>query len=148
MIPRSVVLITALILSACQAPPPDRETLHSQLPDRPYSGVVRAGDTYYFSGKVGVTDQTRTLTEGRTAIEVRNIMESYKELFAELGLDFTDVVQGSVFLADVSDYGAMNQVYGAYFPENPPARTTVAVTALPGGANVEIALVAVRTTSR
>ncbi|MGD8868939.1 MAG: Rid family hydrolase [Gemmatimonadales bacterium] len=148
MIPRSVVLVAALAVSGCQAPPPDRETLHSQLPDRPYSGVVRAGDTYYFSGKVGVTDQTRTLTEGRTAAEVRNIMESYEELFAELGLAFSDVVQGSVFLADVNDYGTMNRVYGEYFPQNPPARTTVAVAALPGGANVEIAFVAVRTTPR
>lgn len=148
MIPRSVVLFAALTIAACQAPQPDRETLHSQLPERPYSGVVRAGDTYYFSGKVGVTDRTRTLTEGRTAVEVRNIMESYGELFAELGLDFNDVVQGSVFLADVNDYGAMNQVYGEYFAEDPPARTTVAVAALPGGANVEIAFVAVRTTPR
>jgi 2-iminobutanoate/2-iminopropanoate deaminase len=145
MIPRSAVLIAALTVLACQAPPPDRETRHSQLPDRPYSGVVRVGDTYYFSGSVGVTDETRAMTEARTAAEVRNIMESYKELFVELELDFSDVVQGSVFLADVNDYAAMNQVYGEYFPEDPPARTTVAVAALPGGANVEIAFVAVRT---
>jgi 2-iminobutanoate/2-iminopropanoate deaminase len=145
MIPRSTVLIAALTILACQAPPPDRETLHSQLPDRPYSGVVRAGDTFYFSGKVGVTDETRAMTEGRTAAEVRNIMESFSELFAELGLEFSDVVQGSVFLADVNDYGAMNEVYGGYFTQDPPARTTVAVAALPGGANVEIAFVAVRT---
>jgi 2-iminobutanoate/2-iminopropanoate deaminase len=103
MIPRSAVLIAALTVLACQAPPPDRETLHSQLPERPYSGAVRVGDTYYFSGKVGVTDESRAMTERRTAVEVRNIMESYKELFAELGLDFSDVVQGSVFLADVND---------------------------------------------
>jgi 2-iminobutanoate/2-iminopropanoate deaminase len=145
MIPRSAVLIAALTVLACQAPPPDRETLHSQLPERPYSGVVRVGDTYYFSGKVGVTDESRAMTERRTAVEVRNIMESYKELFAELGLDFSDVVQGSVFLADVNDYAVMNQVYGEYFPNDPPARTTVAVAALPGGANVEIAFVAART---
>jgi 2-iminobutanoate/2-iminopropanoate deaminase len=72
-------------------------------------------------------------------------MESFSELFAELGLEFSDVVQGSVFLADVNDYGAMNEVYGGYFTQDPPARTTVAVAALPGGANVEIAFVAVRT---
>jgi 2-iminobutanoate/2-iminopropanoate deaminase len=145
MIPRSTVLIAALTILACQAPPPDRETLHSQLPNRPYSGVVRVGDAFYFSGKVGVTDETRAMTEGRTAAEVRNIMESYGELFAELGLEFNDVVQGSVFLADVNDYGAMNEVYGEYFPQDPPARTTVAVAALPGGANVEIAFIAART---
>ena len=145
MIPRSATLILVLASLACQAPPPDRETLHSQLPARPYSGVVRSGDTYYFSGKVGVTDETRGLTEGRTAAEVRNIMGAFKELLDELGLEFSDVVQGSVFLTDVNDYDAMNEVYGDYFAADPPARTTVAVAALPGGANVEIAFVAVRT---
>ncbi len=145
MIPRSAVFIAALAIGACQATPPDRDTIHSQLPNRPYSSVVRVGDTYYFSGKVGATDETRAMTEGRTAAEVRIIMESYEELFAELGLGFSDVVQGSVFLADVNDYDAMNHVYGEYFPVDPPARTTVAVAALPGGANVEIAFVAIRT---
>ena len=144
MIPRSAALIVVLASLACQAPP-DRETLHSQLPARPYSGVVRSGDTYYFSGKVGVTDETRGLTEGRTAAEVRNIMGAFKELLDELGLEFSDVVQGSVFLTDVNDYDAMNEVYGDYFAADPPARTTVAVAALPGGANVEIAFVAIRT---
>lgn len=146
---RRMVCVVALALAACQAPAPDqqsdRETLHSQLPARPYSGVVRVGDTYYFSGKVGVTDETRAMIEGRTAAEVRNIMEAFKQLFDELGIDFGDVVKGDVFLADVEDYGAMNDVYGEYFREDPPARTTVAAAALPGGANVEIAFVAVRT---
>ncbi len=145
MIPRLATLVLLLSVLACQAPPPERETLHSQLPDRPYSGAVRAGDTYYFAGKIGVSDETRTMTEGRTAAEVRNIMEAFGELFDELGLTFSDVVQGNVFLADVNDYAAMNQVYGEYFPTDPPARTTVAVAALPGGATVEIAFVAVRT---
>ncbi len=145
MIPRIAAFAVAACVLACQAPPPDRETLHSQLPDRPYSGVVRAGDTFYFAGRVGVTDSTRALAEGRTAAEVRNIMESYRALLDELGLGFSDVVQGNVFLVDVDDYAEMNQVYGEYFPADPPARTTVAVTALPGGANVEIAFVAVRT---
>jgi 2-iminobutanoate/2-iminopropanoate deaminase len=145
MIPRMAALAVAVCLLACQAPPPDRETQHSQLPNRPYSGVVRVGDTYYFSGKTGVTDSTRALESGRTAAEVRNIMESFAELLEELGLEFSNVVQGNVFLADVNDYGDMNQVYGEYFPADPPARTTVAVAALPGGANVEIAFTAVRT---
>ncbi|UCF18593.1 MAG: RidA family protein [Gemmatimonadota bacterium] len=143
---RAIIHIAALSLLACQAPAPDRETLHSQLPERPYSGVVRVGNTYYFSGKVGVTDATRALTGARTAAEVQNIMEAFAELFSELGLEFNDVVQGNVFLVDVDDYAEMNRVYGEYFVSDPPARTTVAVSALPGGANVEISFVAVRTT--
>lgn len=145
MLSRITALAIALSVLACQAPPPDRETFHSRAPERPYSGVVRAGDTYYFAGKVGVNEETRAMTEGRTAAEVRNIMEAFGELFAELGLEFSDVVKGDVFLADVNDYGALNEVYGEYFPSDPPARTTVAVAALPGGANVEIAFIAVRT---
>jgi 2-iminobutanoate/2-iminopropanoate deaminase len=143
MIPRTGILLVALLLLACQQPP-TRETLHSQLPERPYSGVVRAGHTYYFAGRVSVSDSTRALTEGRTAAEVRNIMESYRTLFDDLGLEFSDVVQGNVFLADVNDYAEMNAVYAEYFATDPPARTTVAVAALPGGANVEIAFIAVR----
>ncbi len=145
MLARIAALAVVLAVLACQAPPPDRETLHSRAPERPYSGVVRAGDTYYFAGKVGVSDETRAMTEGRTAAEVQNIMEAFGELFAELDLEFSDVVKGDVFLADVNDYDALNEVYGEYFPSDPPARTTVAVAALPGGANVEIAFVAVRT---
>ncbi len=145
MDPRAIITFAALSLLACQAPAPDRETLHSQLPERPNSGVVRVGDTYYFSGKVGVTDATSALTGDRTAAEVQNIMESFAQLFGELGLEFSDVVQASVFLVDVDDYAEMNRVYGEYFASDPPARTTVAVSALPGGANVEISFVAVRT---
>ena len=124
MHPRAVITVVALSLLACQPPAPDRETRHSQLPDRPYSGVVRVGDTYYFSGKVGVTEATRALTSGRTAAEVSNIMEAFAELLGELELDFSDVVQGSVFLVNVDDYAEMNRVYGEYFPSDPTARTT------------------------
>ncbi len=145
--PRNLLIIplTAL-LAACQAPPrPEfREALNSQLPARPYSEVVRVGDAFFFSGKVGVDDSTRALTEGRTIAEVRNIMEAYRVRFDELGLEFGDVVQGSVFLTDANDYAAMNEVYGEYFPANPPARSTVVVAALPGDAAVEIAFIAVR----
>ncbi|HSG80797.1 MAG TPA: Rid family hydrolase [Gemmatimonadota bacterium] len=139
-----LLLVLATAAVACQSPPPDRETLHSQLPDRPYSAVVRVGDTYYFSGKIGATDETRAMTDGRTAAEVRNIMEAFDTLFQELGLEFADVVQGSVFLIDMDDYAAMNAAYGEYFTSDPPARSTIAVAALPGDANVEIAFTAVK----
>jgi 2-iminobutanoate/2-iminopropanoate deaminase len=145
MIPRITAIVIGAALVACQAPPPDRETLHSQLPNRPYSHVVRAGDTYYLAGKIGVTDETRAMTEGRTAAEVRNIMEAFKAQLEEVGLSFADVVKGDVFLVNPDDYEEMNQAYGAYFTADPPARTTVAVAALPGGANVEISFTAVRT---
>lgn len=135
-------------LAACQAPPPPapplvREAFHSQLPERPYSQAVRVGNTYYFSGKLGVTEETRAMTQGRIEAETRNIMESFKALFQELGVAFSDVVKGTVYLADLADYEGMNRVYGEYFPTNPPARETIQAGRILNDALVEISFVAV-----
>jgi len=127
---------------AAQAPAP--RIAHQPANGRPYSAAVQVGDTYWFAGKVGGTAETRALTDGRAAAETRNIMEAFKTLLAELGMDFGDVVQGTVYLTDIDDYGDMNAVYGEYFPTDPPARETVAVAALVGGAAVEISFVAVK----
>jgi len=139
-----LTLATALLLSGCAHHWPVREAIHPQ-PNRPYSQAVRVGRTYYFAGKIGVTDSTRALTTGRTAAETRNILESFKALFAELGLSLGDVVQATVYLADTGDYDEMNRVYAEYFPTNPPARETVAVGGVVSGAKIEISFIAVRT---
>ena len=115
---------------AAQTAPP--RIAHQPANGRPYSAAVQVGDTYWLSGKVGGTAETR------------NIMEAFKTLLTELGMDFGDVVQGTVYLADIDDYGEMNAVYGEYFPTDPPARETVAVSALVGGAAVEISFIAVK----
>jgi 2-iminobutanoate/2-iminopropanoate deaminase len=123
----------------CQA----RLTHNSQLPARPYSQAVEAGGLVFFSGKTGANEETLALAEGRIEAETRNVMEGFRELFQQVGVGFEDVVQGTVFLADIEDYAGMNQVYGEYFPETPPARETVAVKDIVGGAAVEISFVAV-----
>lgn len=144
----SVVLI-GLSPTACQAPStsqgalPHREAYQSQLPARPYSRAVRVGNTYYFSGALGVTDETLTMSEGRIEAETRNIMEGFRELFQELGVEFSHVVKGTVYLADVSDYSGMNQVYGEYFPTDPPARECIAAGQILSDGLVEISFVAV-----
>jgi len=104
---------------------------------------VRAGNTYYFSGALGVTEETLGMAEGRIEAETRNIMEGFKELFQELGVDFDDVVKGTVYLADVADYAGMNQVYGQYFPTDPPARECIGAGQILGDGLVEISFVAV-----
>ena len=143
----AVLLAAALSLGGCahrwQAP----EAIHPQ-PNRPYSQAVRVGDTYYFAGKIGVTDSTRALTAGRTAAETRNILESFRALFAELGLTPADVVQATVYLADLNDYDEMNRAYGEFFPANPPARECVAVSGIVSGGRVEISFIAVTSGGR
>jgi 2-iminobutanoate/2-iminopropanoate deaminase len=109
---------------------------------------VRVGNVFYLAGKIGVTDSTRALASGRTAAETRNVLEAFRTLLAEQGLSFADVVQATVYLADIADYGEMNQVYAQYFPTDPPARETVAVSGIVSDARVEISLIAVRTNRR
>jgi len=126
---------------AAQAAP---RIAHQPNSSRPYSAAVQVGDTYWFSGKTGVTEETRAMTEGRVAAETRNIMEQFGTLFTELGLDFEDVVKGTIFLADIDGYGEMNQVYGEYFPSDPPAREALAAKELVGDAALEISFIAVK----
>lgn len=130
--------------SGAQEVASERRAINSQLPARPYSEAVQAGNTFYFSGKVAVTDETLAMTEGRIEEETRGVMESFRSLLDEVGLGFDDIVQGTVFLADIEDYDGMNRVYGEYFPEDPPARETVAVREIVGSAAVEISFIAVR----
>jgi 2-iminobutanoate/2-iminopropanoate deaminase len=141
----AVLLAFAAVLAAqplaAQASP---RIAHQPSGSRPFSAAVQVGDTYWFSGKIGATAETRAMTEGRVAAETRNVMEQFKDLFTELGLDFGDVVKGTIFLADIDGYAEMNQVYAEYFPSDPPAREALAVKDLVGGAAIEISFVAVK----
>ena len=148
--------VLAVLLAGCVPPrgtrprgadgvaPASREVIRV-VPNRPYSQAVRVGDTYWFAGKIGVTDSTRALTTGRVTAEVQNIFEAFRLVFNETGVSFGDVVQVTVYLADLADYDEMNRAYAVYFPISPPARETVAVSGIVNGGKVEIALVAVKT---
>jgi 2-iminobutanoate/2-iminopropanoate deaminase len=114
------------------------------MPNRPYAQAVRVGNTYYFAGKIGVTDSTRAMTAGRVTAEVQNIFEAFRSLFNEAGVSFRDVVQVTVYLADINDYEEMNRAYAEYFSVSPPARETVAVSGIVSGGRVEISLIAVK----
>ena len=110
----------------------------------PYSEAHQVGNTFYFSGKLGVTGETREMTEGRIEAETRNTLEAFRSTFDELGLSFRDVVQATIYLADIEDYRGMNEVYGEYFQVDPPARETLAVKDIVAGALIEISFVAVK----
>jgi 2-iminobutanoate/2-iminopropanoate deaminase len=144
---RGTLLVVALLLCGCAHSPPAPEAIHPQ-PNRPYSQAVRVGQVYFFAGKIGVSDSTRALTSGRAAAETRNVLESFRALFTEQGLALGDVVQATVYLADIADYDEMNRVYAEYFPVHPPARETVAVSGIVSGARVEISFIAVRKNRR
>jgi 2-iminobutanoate/2-iminopropanoate deaminase len=117
---------------------------HQPSSSLPFSAAIQVGDTYWFSGKLGVSAETRSMDEGRVAAETRTILDAFGELFRELGLGFDDVVKGTVYLTSVDGYQEMNQVYREYFPEEGPAREAVIVADLVADASIEISFVAVR----
>lgn len=110
----------------------------------PYSLAIDAGDVVYVSGQIHLDPATGTLIEGDIATKTRRCFENLKAVLAGAGLGFQHVVKTTVFLTDMADFPAMNEVYKSYMVEPYPARSTVAVAALPLGAKVEIEVIAQR----
>jgi len=111
----------------------------------PYSQAVRVGDMLFTSGQVGLDPHTGVLVAGGIVEQTTRVLENLKAVLAEAGIDMIHVVKTTVFLKDMTDFAAMNEIYAKYFaPEGvvPPARSTVAVVALPKDALVEIECIA------
>lgn len=109
----------------------------------PFSTAVRVGNMIYLSGQVGVVPGSRQLAPGGVGPETRQTLENIKRVLEHAGSSLDRVVKCTVFLQDIADYAAMNQVYATFFPKDPPARSTVAGSGLALGARVEIECMAV-----
>lgn len=106
----------------------------------PYSQAVRAGDLLFVSGLVGVNPQTGAAA-GDFRAQTRQVLENLRVLLTQAGGSLSDVVKTTVFLADMRDFGALNEIYAAYFPTNAPARSTIQAPP-PSGFLVEIEAIA------
>jgi reactive intermediate/imine deaminase len=112
-------------------------------PNAPFSQAVRVGRTIYLSGMLGMTADGQLVTGGIQA-ETRQTLENITAALQPLGATMDDVVKCTVFLADMAEWPAMNEVYVTFFPKNKPARSAVAVSGLARNARVEIECIAVR----
>ena len=108
----------------------------------PYSRAVWAGNLLYLSGQLGIDPATGKLVEGGVAAETQQLLKGLSTVLEAAGLSLRDAIKANVYLTDMNEFGAMNKVYETFFEAPYPARTTVAVAALPGGGHVEIELVA------
>ncbi len=108
----------------------------------PYSRAAWAGDILYLSGQLGMDPATNKLVEGGVAAETEQLLKGVSAVLSAAGLSMGDVVKANVFLTDMNDFAAMNKVYETFFEAPYPARSTIGVAALPGGAHVEIEFVA------
>jgi 2-iminobutanoate/2-iminopropanoate deaminase len=109
----------------------------------PYSTAVEAGGFIFLSGQLPVDPDTGGIT-GDIRIATRQVLENIKSVITAAGLTMADIVKTTVFLTNMADFPAVNEIYAEYFPEAPPARSTVAVKGLPKGAPLEIEAIAVQ----
>lgn len=109
----------------------------------PYSQAIRAGSTIFTAGQIPLDPKTGQLVEGDIAAQTRRVLDNLTAVLRAEGLSFEHIVKTTIFLMDMNDFQAVNEVYAKYFTSAPPARSTVQVAGLPKGARVEIEAIAV-----
>jgi 2-iminobutanoate/2-iminopropanoate deaminase len=110
----------------------------------PYSQAVWAGDLLFCAGQIPLDPATGNVVAGGIAEQTTRVLDNIRGLLKSQGLDSGNVVKTTVFLSDMNNFAAMNEIYARYFAKEPPARSTVQVARLPKDALVEIEVVAVR----
>ena len=123
----------------------NREIVHSDHAPKaigPYAQAIKVRDIVYTAGQIPIDPKTGSFVEGGINEQTRQVLENLKAVLAAAGSSLDQVVKATVFLKNMTDFPAMNEVYGEYLGNAKPARSTVAVAELPRGALVEIDLVA------
>lgn len=110
----------------------------------PYSQAIEANGMLFISGQIPIDPATGKFVEGGITEQTEQVMKNIGAILKEAGFDFNDVVKSTCLLSDMDNFAAMNAVYGAFYPENPPARAAYGVVKLPLGALVEIETIASR----
>jgi 2-iminobutanoate/2-iminopropanoate deaminase len=108
----------------------------------PYSQAIRAGDFLFVSGQIPLDSSTGALVDGDVAAQTHQVLRNLGAILTAAGTSFDHVVKTTVYLADMSEFGAMNEVYASYFPAPAPARATIQAARLPRDVRVEIDLIA------
>ncbi len=108
----------------------------------PYNQAVKADKTLYVSGQIPLIPETMELVETGVVDETHQVLKNVNAILENAGYTFNDVVKASIFLSDMGNFAAVNEVYAQYFTENQPARECVAVKTLPKNVNVEISVIA------
>ncbi|MBT4882110.1 MAG: RidA family protein [Flavobacteriales bacterium] len=110
----------------------------------PYSQAILSNNTLYCSGQIAINPTTGNLVMENITSETNQVMQNILAVLTAADMDFSNVVKCSIFMKDMNDYAAINEVYAKSFEENPPAREAVQVSVLPKNVNVEISVIAVK----
>lgn len=112
-------------------------------PIGPYNQAVMAGNTLYVSGQIAIDQAKGSIVNSDISAETTQVMTNLGYILKEAGMDFENVVKCSIFIKDMNNFAKINEIYGKYFTQDPPARETVEVARLPKDVNIEISCVAV-----
>jgi 2-iminobutanoate/2-iminopropanoate deaminase len=118
-------------------------TTSAPAPIGPYNQAILSGDTLFISGQICLNPATGELKNKDIQEETHQVMHNLRAILQEAGMNFNNVVKTTIFITDMHQFGAVNEVYGKYFEKDFPARETVQVSALPKFVNVEISMIAV-----
>ena len=110
----------------------------------PYSQAILSNNTLYCSGQIAIKPATGNLVMENITAETNQVMQNISAVLTAAEMDFSHVVKCSIFMKDMNDYAAINEVYAKSFGDNPPAREAVQVSVLPKNVNVEISVIAVK----
>ena len=119
-------------------------TPKAPAPVGPYNQAVMANDMLFISGQISIVPETGEMITHDISAETQQVMKNLSEILSEAGMNFENVVKTSIFLNDMGNFGAVNEIYASFFTNDPPARETVAVRGLPKDVNVEISCIAMR----
>ena len=108
----------------------------------PYSQAINCGGMLFCSGQIPLDPATGEMVSGGISSQAERVMDNIAAVLSAAGVGFNDVIKTTIYLVDMVDFSAVNEVYGSYFPEHKPARSTVAVKALPRGALLEVEVIA------
>ena len=117
---------------------------HAPEPIGPYSQAIQSGNLLFVSGQIALQRSSGVMVTSSIEEETRQVMANIKAVLTAAGLDFSNIVKTSIFLKDMNNFPVVNQIYGTFFINTPPARETVEVSRLPKDANVEISCIATR----
>ncbi len=118
-------------------------TQHAPAAVGPYSQAVRVGDLIYTAGQISLIPESGKLVKGGIEAETQQVMENLARVLEAANSSLANIVKTTIFVTNLADFATINQIYGSFFADNPPARSTVEVAALPLGALVEIEAVAI-----
>lgn len=151
MLKKISVIVVLIFITGCHSTP--QNSVHKRVIKStaapaaigPYSQAIFVGNTLYCSGQIAINPETGALVTETIEAETKQVLENLGAILKEAGMDYSDVVQATVYLTNMENYKRINEVYGQYFKENPPARAAIQVANLPKYVNVEICCTAVKT---